>query len=76
MKSTNKYILALFLIFIILFMSYWNTHKLQKNTENFTPYLNTVYNQTRRNCTQFGDGAKEYFTQKSGFLNYFNSNKK
>lgn len=75
MKKISKYILALFLIFIILFMSYWNTHKINE-IENFTPYLNTIYNQTRRNCNHFTRNATEYFSSKSGYLNYFNSNKK
>lgn len=31
----DRYILFIFLIFIILFMSYWNTHKLDNNLESF-----------------------------------------
>lgn len=78
----DKYMIAFFLIFIILFMSYWNTHKSEwnnktKELENFTSYYNTVYNQTARNCRYLNRDVKEYFGRKvSGFTNYFKTKKK
>ena len=78
----DKYILAFFLIFIILFMSYWNTHKSEwnnetKKLENFTTYYNTIYNQTARNCRHLNRDTKEYIGKKvSGFTNYFKRKKK
>lgn len=78
----DKHLLAIFLIFIILFMSYWNTHKSEwnnktKELESFTSYYNTVYNQTARNCRYLNRDVKEYFGRKvSGFTNYFKRKKK
>lgn len=73
----DKHLLAIFLIFIILFMSYWNTHKSEwnnktKELENFTSYYNSIYNETSRNCRYLNKDVKEYFGKKvSGFTNYF-----
>ena len=78
----DKHLLAIFLIFIILFMSYWNTHKSEwnnktKELENFTSYYNSIYNETSRNCRYLNRDVKEYFGKKvSGFTNYFKKKKK
>ena len=70
----DKYVLAFFLLFIILFMSYWNTKK-ENNIENFTSYYNSIYNETARNCRYFNKDVKEYFDKKvNGFTNYFKGN--
>ncbi len=58
-----KIILALFLLFIIFFMSYWNTHKMN-NIEDFTNYYTTIYNQTCRNFRYLNKDIKEYFSNK------------
>ena len=77
----DKYILAIFLIFIILFMSYWNTHRSdwnnEKKIENFTSYYNTLYNSTARNCRYLNRDVKGYFNKKiNGFTNYFTGKNK
>lgn len=77
--TSDKYILFVFLIFIILFMSYWNTHKIEQNKdlESFTSYYNSIYNETARNCRYLNRDVKEYFNNKiSGFTNIFGKKKK
>ncbi len=76
MKPNDKLLLACFLLFVIFYMSYWNTHKIN-DIESFTSYYNTIYNQTMRNCRYMNKDIKEYFdSKKSGFMNYFNGKKK
>uniref|UniRef100_A0A6C0AYD5 Uncharacterized protein n=1 Tax=viral metagenome TaxID=1070528 RepID=A0A6C0AYD5_9ZZZZ len=78
--ANDKYILFAFLIFIILFMSYWNTHKIEQNSkdlESFTSYYNSIYNETARNCRYLNRDVKEYFDSKiSGITDNFGKKKK